>query len=230
MSDPRVRRDIVLYLLLATLLSGLVDALIIGKGRLGAGFGLYSLTLMWTPALAALLTCWWRGIPLAELGWRWPATRWLLAGWLIPFGYAFAAYSVVWLSGLGRYAEPGYVAQIEHQIGAPWLPRDVEVVLFTLLAGSAGVLRACMSALGEEIGWRGFLIPRLARLMSPLRVALVSGIIWSLYHVPISRASPSSSSPAASSSPGSASPPTASGPPSSSTPATTPSSRASSPR
>lgn len=32
--------------------------------------------------------------------------------------------------------------------------------------------------LGEEIGWRGFLVPQLAKLTTFTWVALISGIIW----------------------------------------------------
>ncbi len=41
------------------------------------------------------------------------------------------------------------------------------------------------SALGEEIGWRGFLVPELAKRMSFARVSLLSGIIWTSWHSPI---------------------------------------------
>src|SRR2546430_1382585 len=37
------------------------------------------------------------------------------------------------------------------------------------------------SALGEEIGWRGFLVPELARSMSFSAVALTTGIIWATW-------------------------------------------------
>jgi len=41
-----------------------------------------------------------------------------------------------------------------------------------------------LTGLGEEIGWRGFLVPELARAMPLGRVALVSGVIWASWHVP----------------------------------------------
>lgn len=39
--------------------------------------------------------------------------------------------------------------------------------------------------LGEEIGWRGFLLPRLLERMSPLRASLAVGVVWGLWHLPI---------------------------------------------
>ena len=39
-------------------------------------------------------------------------------------------------------------------------------------------------AFGEELGWRGMLFPTLAELMSKRSAALVTGIIWGLWHAP----------------------------------------------
>jgi membrane protease YdiL (CAAX protease family) len=178
-------RDIVTYLGLATLLCGLFEVIIVAKGQLGSGFGLYVFAVMWSPAAAAFLTCRWRRIPLAELGWRWPANRWMLAAWLIPLGYTAVAYAVTWIAGLGYPGDPKFVDQLRVDFGTTDLPRPLSVAWFVLLSGTAGVIRSCASALGEEIGWRGFLVPRLARVMSPLGVALVSGVVWTLYHVAI---------------------------------------------
>lgn len=40
-------------------------------------------------------------------------------------------------------------------------------------------------ALGEELGWRGYLYPRLAELTNPAIAVLLSGAIWGLWHHPI---------------------------------------------
>jgi membrane protease YdiL (CAAX protease family) len=56
---------------------------------------------------------------------------------------------------------------------------------YILLAGSFGLVRSLSSALGEEIGWRGFLVPELSKNMSFTATALLSGIVWSLWHYPI---------------------------------------------
>lgn len=38
--------------------------------------------------------------------------------------------------------------------------------------------------LGEEFGWRGFALPRLLQIHSPLVASLILGIIWALWHLP----------------------------------------------
>jgi membrane protease YdiL (CAAX protease family) len=44
---------------------------------------------------------------------------------------------------------------------------------------------SCATALGEEIGWRGFLVPQLAKVTSFTNVSLLSGLVWSAWHYPI---------------------------------------------
>lgn len=39
--------------------------------------------------------------------------------------------------------------------------------------------------LGEEIGWRGFLLPRLQKKLNPFYSSIVLGIIWSCWHLPL---------------------------------------------
>ena len=38
--------------------------------------------------------------------------------------------------------------------------------------------------LGEELGWRGFVLPRLLRLHPPINSSLILGVIWGLWHLP----------------------------------------------
>ena len=40
-------------------------------------------------------------------------------------------------------------------------------------------------ALGEEIGWRGFLVPELAKVVGFPGIALISGAMWAIYHYPV---------------------------------------------
>lgn len=49
-----------------------------------------------------------------------------------------------------------------------------------------GIVAAVMGAgpIGEEGGWRGYLLPRLLENGGELRASLIIGVIWALWHVP----------------------------------------------
>ena len=42
-----------------------------------------------------------------------------------------------------------------------------------------------LSALWEEIGWRGFLLPILQEKYAPLKASLIIGFVWGLWHLPV---------------------------------------------
>jgi membrane protease YdiL (CAAX protease family) len=48
-----------------------------------------------------------------------------------------------------------------------------------------GVLTNMWLFLGEEVGWRGFMMPRLVRLYGENRAVIFGGTIWALWHSPL---------------------------------------------
>jgi len=55
---------------------------------------------------------------------------------------------------------------------------DVRAVVFTFLA------TVIIVGLFEEVGWRGFALPRLQRRLDALWAALVLGVLWAFWHLP----------------------------------------------
>ena len=47
------------------------------------------------------------------------------------------------------------------------------------------MLYGWLRAMGEEIGWRSFLLPNLLIHFHPIIALNISGIVWGLYHVPV---------------------------------------------
>lgn len=146
---------------------------------IGRGFVIH--TQMWAPALAAFVCCAVFRIPLGSLGFRWPGMRAIAWGYLLPVGYATTAYLAVWSTKLAPADFAGYLKASQRMLhlgtGAG--------VLNAALVMTFGVLQSGVSATGEEIGWRGFLVPVLACRFNFPSVALISGIIWALWHYPL---------------------------------------------
>lgn len=55
------------------------------------------------------------------------------------------------------------------------------------IAGAAVILASFIpfGPLGEELGWRGYALPRLDARLSPLVSSVVLGIIWAAWHLPM---------------------------------------------
>ena len=160
------RSQLVTYLALTFGLSALFYWLIISAGSLGAKGGLYVLALMWSPGVSALITRLIFQRNVRGEGWGIGAPRWLALAYLLPLGYAAVAYGLVWLTGLGGFD----LSRFE----TPWLTFVAVVSLQSLLF-----------ATGEELGWRGFLVPVLASTTSFRNTALISGAIWAFWHMPL---------------------------------------------
>jgi len=49
---------------------------------------------------------------------------------------------------------------------------------------TVGMLFGLLTALGEEIGWRGFLVPELYKMTSFTKTSIIIGLIWAVWHYP----------------------------------------------
>ena len=48
-----------------------------------------------------------------------------------------------------------------------------------------GPVLNCLTCFGEEWGWRGYLLMKLKSRMKPLPLMLLTGVIWGLWHLPL---------------------------------------------
>jgi membrane protease YdiL (CAAX protease family) len=173
-----------MYLGFVFLYSSVFYFLILRAHTLTAGSGLYVVGIMWCPALAAFTTLGLNRRRAAELGWKWPAPKYAAMSWYIPLLYAGIAYAIVWALGLGGFPNREFMQGLEGRLGLRISP-GASTLLYVLLMGSFGMVQSTARALGEEIGWRGFLVPELAKSMSFTSTALISGIVWACWHYPV---------------------------------------------
>jgi membrane protease YdiL (CAAX protease family) len=181
----RVWKKIAVFYSLTFAFSGVFGAFIMQAGRMDAGNLLYVTGSMWSPALAAFVTKRIFGERIGELPWRWGGARYAWLGYLIPLAYALPVYLFVWLSGLGGFADGEFVKRTAEQFGWSNFSPGVTLTLFVLLTATLGLVGKTSRALGEEIGWRGFLVPELSKVVGFTGVGLISGLMWAVYHFPV---------------------------------------------
>ena len=185
----RARREIAIFLALTAALTAASIAVAVSQGvnvtRLGAAPLVGQIALFgqaFYPGIAAVAARLITAGTLGGLGWGWGSTRRYLAlCYALPPAYCAVAYGPAWISGLAGF-DPGRLAA-----GLPLagVPEGVAALGAALLALTAGVLPFLVLSLGEEIGWRGLMVPRLAEVMPLPKVALFSGLAWASFHVPL---------------------------------------------
>ncbi|MFA6530096.1 MAG: CPBP family intramembrane glutamic endopeptidase [Candidatus Micrarchaeia archaeon] len=160
------RKEVVLFLALAFGLSSIFYYLIATST---SNLLLFTVALMWCPAVAAILTRFYCQKNFKGFGFGWGETKWQLVGILLPIAIGLAMFGSVWLF-LGDFnAEKA--AQI---FSLSFLPTFAIMLAFNLF-----------TVLGEEIGWRGLLVPEMSKFMGFTKLALLSGTIWMAWHLPI---------------------------------------------
>jgi uncharacterized protein len=152
----------------------------------------WPLILMWIPGILAMVFRILSGEGFSDVGWK-PGKLiyWVLAI-IVPFLMATMTYLVGYLNGIVTInASSLRSAMFVDQFGvlpAAWpvfTPDSLLVRLLIKLGVEAtfGLLPEFIFALGEELGWRGYLQLRLIQSRLPFPLILCS-LIWSLWHFP----------------------------------------------
>ena len=109
----------------------------------------------------------------------------MAGSWMVvPVAVSFAAYGLIWMTGLGTVPNPTFLQRARFALGMTSQSNGLVIVAAFVYISILGLLPGMMAAIGEEIGWRGFLVPELAKWMSFPKTALVSGVIWCAWHMP----------------------------------------------
>jgi membrane protease YdiL (CAAX protease family) len=169
----------------------------------GSALTFFLLTFGWTWCLVTPGVLAWRGKELSEVPW------W---GWVLVFvgsyGPTIAALLLtarregragvrrllarfrLWRVGLGWYVVVGLTPLLMtlagvvlyvrlHGVAWKWDPS--ELVLLPL-----GIALAFpFGPLGEELGWRGYALPRLLQRFGALTASLIIGVAWTAWHTPL---------------------------------------------
>jgi membrane protease YdiL (CAAX protease family) len=104
-----------------------------------------------------------------------------LVRWRVhPGWYAVALVGPVGMIGVPVLVNLALGAPVEAPSFPGWAMLPILFAVRTLVGG----------ALGEELGWRGFLLPRLLPRFGPLVASLLIAPVWFVFHLPVLLAGP----------------------------------------
>ena len=164
------------FLILVIVLSVIVETVYILSGN-----GYMVLILMWMPALSAIIAniVSIRGRNekfslkrfLLDLGLGGCKVRYLLLGFIIPVIYLLLPYMIYWAMYPDNFAY--------HNVPLNLILSDCLPVVFL------GTILNMISATGEEIGWRGFMVPAFIERIGLKKTMLFTGFFWACWHLPL---------------------------------------------
>jgi len=168
----RARRDVVVFVVVVAAVVPVLDGFLIFSGSATTGLAFVVLAMMWTPGLVAIVLRLLGREGFADVSFRpfvgrgW---RWYVLAWLLPLLVGGIAYGIGWFSGL---APPAAGAGLGG--AAELLARTMTIA----------VPVSAVWVLGEEIGWRGYLLPRLVQ-GGAAHPVLLTNVIWWTFHLPL---------------------------------------------
>ncbi len=146
--------------------------------------------MMFVPALGVLLC----GAGFKDMGWK-PYIRRngksVLIAWLSPLVLTCLGACLYFLVFPGHFdLEGGYIAagvgtEALRQLEAQGISYPVYVMITAVSSVTYAPLINTFTALGEEIGWRGFLYPQLKARFGRRKGWLLGGAIWGAWHWPL---------------------------------------------
>ena len=181
---PMVGIGVVMHSIVAASANASLDQATVNP--VGAIIGaLLSSVAMLLPMLAVIITQVVNKEPVFKnLDINFKVNKWWVIGWILMPVVALAVLGVTLLMPGAKWSPDSELMQLTLQS----MPEGLGVwgvVAITLVSGLfAGVTINALFAFGEEIGWRGYLL-KIFKGKSFMATALVTGIIWGLWHAPL---------------------------------------------
>ncbi|EHQ35920.1 Abortive infection protein [Methanoplanus limicola DSM 2279] len=170
--EDNARKKVCLFLFLTLFFSCIGWFLVTSATSTGDNQNLLTFTIftMWCPGISAFITRYYYQRNFAGFGFCICKPIWLFISAIIPILAGLLMFSSAWIFGIAEFNNT--VASVIFSTGF--------ILPFLLAIGFD-----LSAAAGEEIGWRGLLVPEMAKYMGFTKLALISGAIWTIWHFPL---------------------------------------------
>lgn len=179
--NNQIWKSIALFLGILTILSAICYYAILKLNPTSIYIG----ALMMCPAVASFITLKLMKRNISSLPWGLKSTKYLKLSYMLPVCYIAISYMLIWVFGFGDFGNQNTIAAWSEELGMTGFNTSIVVLIMILLLAIVGVVKNIGSILGEEIGWRGFFVFELRKVLSFEGTSIVSGLIWSIWHWPI---------------------------------------------
>jgi membrane protease YdiL (CAAX protease family) len=170
----KIKSEIGIFFILLFILSGISYFLISETETSKAEDSIAAFLLVYSPFLAAIITRLICERNIKKLGWKFGKAKYLLLAFIIPITYGIIIYGFAWLTKIGSVNEQITIMGTDSPSGFAL------IVLFLI-----GIIARSIGAFGEEVGWRGFLTPRLYKLSNLTTTSIIIGLVWTIWHLPL---------------------------------------------
>lgn len=169
------RQHIFKFLIFTFIFSWIVMGYIIYRGGIEKNAFL-AILAMWVPGSVSLIYRFSKKIGFNDIGLKIGHMKYWALAIMTPLLIAAISYSISWKFGISEFKSLS--DETLKKNGASSLPQ-LFIMMYPIF-----FLFNCTAALGEELGWRGFLIPKLytAGVKNPL---FLSSLIWGIWHYPL---------------------------------------------
>lgn len=169
------KKEIITFIIVLTILSS-ASFIIVSLLKIpNAQNSIYFIGYAFSPALAGFITALIYNRNLKGFGWQWGKSKYQLLSYFLPFFYGLLVYGFIWIFK---------IVPINHDF-LNKLTNTKGLAIELLIFATYGVIIRGIGAFGEELGWRGFLLPRLMKLTNFTYSSFIIGLIWTIWHIPI---------------------------------------------
>jgi len=169
------------YLIATFLISAIIEAVWIYFGKLATQAGISTL-LMFVPLIAAIIVSRKFYKKQSVLGFNRCNFLYIILSVLIPVIYLILSYGLFWLFAKDSYVGNLFVlTEYAKKFSGKDIPDNIAINISLIVTIPICVI----TALGEEVGWRGLMYPIMQRIWGWKKAIILSGCIWMLWHLPL---------------------------------------------